>query len=88
MFGRAARSARRYAGWSKAQHEIEEHDGGPILDLIIVSETLEEGKQTDLKPTELTRKAIMPEALEEKEENGSDRRAGGPNGGNRKKAAA
>src|SRR3954454_5599048 len=80
----------------EAQHEIEEHDKGPILDLVIVagmqriehyeiatygtdialakalgeedvaallSETLEEEKQTDLKLTELTQQEIMPSAL-------------------------
>ena len=81
----------------EAQHEIEEHDKGPVLDLVIVagmqriehyeiaaygtniaiaralgeeeavsllSETLEEEKQTDLKLTELTEQHIMVAALE------------------------
>jgi len=80
----------------EAQHEIEEHEKGPILDLVIVagmqriehyeiaaygtdialaralgeqeavkllSETLEEEKQTDLKLTEVTEQYIMAEAL-------------------------
>ena len=80
----------------EAQHEIEEHEKGPILDLVIVagmqriehyeiaaygtdialaralgeqeavkllSETLEEEKQTDLKLTEVTEQHIMAEAL-------------------------
>jgi ferritin-like metal-binding protein YciE len=82
----------------EAQHEIEEHDKGPILDLVIVagmqriehyeiaaygtavavagalgerevaallSTTLEEEKQTDLKLTEVTARHIMPLALQE-----------------------
>jgi ferritin-like metal-binding protein YciE len=81
----------------EAQHEIEEHDKGPILDLVIVagmqriehyeiaaygtavavagalgerevaallSTTLEEEKQTDLKLTEVTARHIMPLALQ------------------------
>ena len=80
----------------EAQHELEEHEKGPILDLVIVagmqrmehyeiaaygtnialaralgeedavnllSETLEEEKQTDLKLTEVTQQYIMAEAL-------------------------
>jgi ferritin-like metal-binding protein YciE len=80
----------------EAQHEIEEHDKGPILDLVIVagmqriehyeiaaygtdialakalgeqeivgllSQTLEEEKQTDLKLTEVTEQHIMAEAM-------------------------
>jgi ferritin-like metal-binding protein YciE len=80
----------------EAQHEISEHEKGPILDLVIVagmqriehyeiaaygtnialaralgeqdavnllSETLEEEKQTDLKLTEVTEQHIMAEAL-------------------------
>src|ERR1700709_935529 len=80
----------------EAQHEIEEHEKGPILDLVIVagmqriehyeiaaygtnialaralgeqdavnllSETLEEEKQTDLKLTEVTEQHIRAEAL-------------------------
>jgi ferritin-like metal-binding protein YciE len=48
----------------------------------LLSETLDEEKQTDLKLTEVTQKAIMPEALagEEEEggsESGADRRSGG-----------
>jgi ferritin-like metal-binding protein YciE len=80
----------------EAQHEIEEYEKGPILDLVIVagmqriehyeiaaygtdialaralgeqeavdllSETLEEEKQTDLRLTEITERQIMAEAL-------------------------
>jgi ferritin-like metal-binding protein YciE len=80
----------------EAQHEMEEHDKGPVLDLVIVagmqriehyeiaaygtniaiaralgekeavgllSETLEEEKQTDLKLTEVTEQHIMAAAL-------------------------
>jgi ferritin-like metal-binding protein YciE len=80
----------------EAQHEIEEHEKGPILDLVIVagmqriehyeiaaygtniaiaralgeqeamsllSETLEEEKQTDLKLTEVTEQHIMAAAI-------------------------
>jgi ferritin-like metal-binding protein YciE len=80
----------------EAQHEIEEHERGPILDLVIVagmqriehyeiaaygtdialaralgeqeavgllSETLEEEKQTDLKLTEVTEQHIMAQVL-------------------------
>ncbi len=81
----------------EAQHEIDEHEKGPVLDLVIVagmqriehyeiaaygtniaiaralgeeeavgllSETLEEEKQTDLKLTEVTQQHIMAAALE------------------------
>src|SRR3978361_296029 len=81
----------------EAQHEIEEHEKGPVLDLVIVAgmqriehyeiaaygtdgalaralgeeevanlltETLEEEKQTDLKLTEVTEQYIMAAALE------------------------
>ncbi|MBV1800387.1 ferritin-like domain-containing protein [Siccirubricoccus sp. G192] len=80
----------------EAQHEIEDHDKGPILDLVIVAgmqriehyeiaaygtdialaralgeqevvqlltQTLEEEKQTDLKLTEVTEQHIMAEAM-------------------------
>src|ERR1700712_93925 len=80
----------------EAQHEMEEHEKGPVLDLVIVagmqriehyeiaaygtdvtlakalgeqeavkllSETLEEEKQTDLKLTEVTEQHIMAAAL-------------------------
>jgi ferritin-like metal-binding protein YciE len=80
----------------EAQHEIEQHEKGPVLDLVIVagmqriehyeiaaygtniaiaralgeeeavgllSETLEEEKQTDLKLTEVTEQHIMAAAL-------------------------
>jgi ferritin-like metal-binding protein YciE len=97
----------------EAQHEIEEYEKGPILDLVIVagmqriehyeiaaygtdialaralgeqeavdllSETLEEEKQTDLKLTEITERQIMAEALgDEPEAN-----AGGGKGGTSK----
>jgi ferritin-like metal-binding protein YciE len=53
----------------------------------LLSETLEEEKQTDLKLTEVTQKAIMPEALAgEEEEGGDERRSGGRSGGRRKAA--
>jgi ferritin-like metal-binding protein YciE len=53
-----------------------------IVDLL--SQTLEEEKQTDLKLTEVTQKAIMPLALaDEGEESGGD---GGPSGKRRKAA--
>src|ERR1700748_362578 len=54
----------------------------------LLSETLEEEKQTDLKLTEATQKAIMPDALagEEEEEEGSDERGGGRSGRRRKAA--
>jgi len=51
----------------------------------LLSETLEEEKQTDLKLTEVTQKAIMPAALAEEE--GSQGARGGGNSGGRKKAA-
>lgn len=80
----------------EAQHDMDEHEKGPVLDLVIVAgmqriehyeiaaygtnialaralgeeeavglltETLEEEKQTDLKLTEVTEKHIMAEAL-------------------------
>jgi ferritin-like metal-binding protein YciE len=50
----------------------------------LLAETLEEEKQTDLKLTEVTQKAIMPEALAGDEE--GDQRAGGRSGGRRKAA--
>ena len=92
----------------EAQHEIEEQDKGPILDLVIVagmqriehyeiaaygtdvalaealgerevakllSQTLEEEKETDLKLTEVTKRHIMPDALAGEEAAGS--KAGG-----------
>jgi ferritin-like metal-binding protein YciE len=43
----------------------------------LLSETLEEEKQTDLKLTDVTQKAIMPEALASEEEEGGDERGGG-----------
>jgi ferritin-like metal-binding protein YciE len=48
----------------------------------LLSQTLEEEKQTDLKLTEVTRTAIMPEALTGEEEEGGGGRSGG-----RRKAA-
>jgi len=56
----------------------------------LLAETLEEEKQTDLKLTEVTQKAIMPEALageEEDEEGGSARSGGRGRSGGRRKAA-
>jgi ferritin-like metal-binding protein YciE len=48
----------------------------------LLSQTLEEEKQTDLKLTEVTRTTIMPEALAGEEEEGGGGRSGG-----RRKAA-
>jgi ferritin-like metal-binding protein YciE len=53
-----------------------------VVDLL--AETLEEEKQTDLKLTEVTRTAIMPEALAGDEERDGDRAGGRPG---RRKAA-
>jgi ferritin-like metal-binding protein YciE len=52
----------------------------------LLSETLEEEKQTDLKLTEVTRKAIMPEALAGEEEEGGGESGGGRSRGRRKAA--
>jgi ferritin-like metal-binding protein YciE len=52
----------------------------------LLTETLEEEKQTDLKLTEVTQKSIMPEALAGEEEEGGDERGGGRSGGRRKAA--
>jgi ferritin-like metal-binding protein YciE len=52
----------------------------------LLSETLEEEKQTDLKLTEVTQKAIMPEALAGEEEEGGGER-GGSRSSKRRKAA-
>jgi ferritin-like metal-binding protein YciE len=52
----------------------------------LLSQTLEEEKQTDLKLTEVTQKTIMPQALAGEEEEGGDARAGGRSGGRRKAA--
>jgi len=52
----------------------------------LLSETLEEEKQTDLKLTEVTQKAIMPEALAGDEEEGGGERGGSRSGGRRKAA--
>jgi hypothetical protein len=60
--------------WRKALGEKE------VADLL--SQTLEEEKQTDLKLTEVTWTAIMPEALAGEEEEG-----GGGSSGSRRKAA-
>jgi ferritin-like metal-binding protein YciE len=43
----------------------------------LLAETLEEEKQTDIKLTEVTQKAVMPEALAGNEEEGSGERGGG-----------
>jgi ferritin-like metal-binding protein YciE len=51
----------------------------------LLSETLEEEKQTDLKLTEVTKKAIMPEALADDDE-GDGESKGGRSGGRRKAA--
>jgi ferritin-like metal-binding protein YciE len=53
----------------------------------LLAETLEEEKQTDLKLTEVTQKAIMPEALAGEEEEDGGERSGGRSGATRKKAA-
>jgi len=54
----------------------------------LLSETLEEEKQTDLKLTEVTQKSVMPAALAGNEdESGSNRRGGSRAGGSRRKAA-
>ncbi len=53
----------------------------------LLSETLEEEKQTDLKLTEVTQKAIMPEALAGDEEEGGGDQRGGSRSGARRKAA-
>ena len=47
---------------------------------------LEEETQTDLKLTEITQKAIMPEALVDDEEEGGGERGGGRSGSRRKAA--
>ena len=55
----------------------------------LLAETLEEEKQTDLKLTEVTQKAIMPAALagEEEERRGDERSGGRGRSGGRRKAA-
>jgi ferritin-like metal-binding protein YciE len=53
----------------------------------LLAETLEEEKQTDLKLTEVTQKAIMPAALAGEQEEGGDGRRGGGRSGGRRKAA-
>ena len=53
----------------------------------LLSQTLEEEKQTDLKLTEVTQKAIMPEALADDEEEGGGDQGGGSRSGARRKAA-
>jgi len=52
----------------------------------LLSETLDEEKQTDIKLTEVTQKAIMPEALAGEEEEGGDERGGGRSSKRRKAA--
>ena len=54
-----------------------------VVDLLTT--TLEEEKQTDLKLTEVTQKAIMPEAIADDEEEGGGERGSGRSG--RRKAA-
>jgi ferritin-like metal-binding protein YciE len=94
----------------EAQHEIAEHEKGPVLDLVIVagmqriehyeiaaygtniaiaralgeqeavgllSETLEEEKQTDLKLTEVTEQHLMAAALGGEEQGESSKRSSG-----------
>jgi ferritin-like metal-binding protein YciE len=54
----------------------------------LLSETLEEEKQTDLKLTEITQKSIMPQALSGEEAEGGDKPSGGKrSNGSRRKAA-
>ena len=53
----------------------------------LLSETLDEEKQTDLKLTEVTQKAIMPEALAGEEDEGGEARTGGGRSGGRRKSA-
>jgi ferritin-like metal-binding protein YciE len=57
----------------------------------LLTETLEEEKQTDLKLTEVTQKSIMPQALSEEEEVSQEEEGGassrGKTGGGRRKAA-
>jgi len=52
----------------------------------LLSETLDEEKQTDIKLTEVTQNAIMPEALAGEEEEGGDERGGGRSSKRRKAA--
>jgi ferritin-like metal-binding protein YciE len=52
----------------------------------LLSETLEEEKQTDMKLTEVTQKTIMPEALAGEEDEGGGERGGRRSGGRRKAA--
>ena len=52
----------------------------------LLSQTLEEEKQTDLKLTEVTQKAIMPEALAGDEEEGGGGQPGSRSGSRRKAA--
>jgi ferritin-like metal-binding protein YciE len=52
----------------------------------LLSETLEEEKQTDMKLTEVTQKTIMPEALAGEEDEGGGERGGSRSGGRRKAA--
>ena len=53
----------------------------------LLSETLKEEKQTDLKLTQVTQKAIMPEALAGEEDEGGEARGGGGRSGGRRKTA-
>jgi ferritin-like metal-binding protein YciE len=53
----------------------------------LLSETLEEEKQTDIKLTEVTQKSVMPAALAGDEDEGSSNRRGGSRSGGRRKAA-
>jgi ferritin-like metal-binding protein YciE len=50
----------------------------------LLSETLEEERQTDLKLTAVTQKAIMPEALAGEDDDDGGERGGGRSGGRRK----
>jgi hypothetical protein len=52
----------------------------------LLSEMLEEEKQTDLTLTEVSQKAIIPEALAGEEEEGGGDRGGSRSGGRRKAA--
>jgi ferritin-like metal-binding protein YciE len=84
------------AGMQRIEHyEIAAYSTGVALAQAIgekdvaalLAETLEEEKQTDLKLTEVTQKAIMPEALAGADEESGDGRSGGRSGATRKKAA-
>jgi len=94
-----ARAALRNAGMQRIEHyEISAYGTSIALAqalgeeevAALLTETLEEEKQTDLKLTEVTQMSIMPEALVGEEE-GDDEPSGtsrGASGGGRRKKAA